>query len=213
MRIPWRAVACWIAIGIAAEPMSAPAAGSRTVYASPDGGPRRHDGRVVETLPLRDAVAGVLTNHADTVIQLVAGLYDLSGLEPIAISRHPRDTKPYGSIIVRGLGSGTVIDGGRSLTRVHTEIHLTVDMAALRGYLGISNLETIDPEILAHLPHVSAFSCFRIENQEFIEIENLRIQNCWLMAVFAIDSNYITLRDTTIIGSRNAFHAFGDSGT
>ncbi|MFQ6007160.1 MAG: hypothetical protein ACE5OQ_16850, partial [Woeseia sp.] len=68
----------------------------------------------------------------------------------------------------------------------------------------------IDPEILAHLPHKSAFSCFRIENQEFIEIEHLRIQNCWLMAVFAIDSKYITLRDTTIIGSRNAFHAFGD---
>ena len=178
MRIPWRGVACCIAIGIAAEAMSAPAAGSRTVYASPDGGPRWHDGRMVETLPLRDAVAGVLTNHADTVIQLVAGAYDLTGLEPITISRHRRDRKPYGRIIVRGLGSATVIDGGRALTRVHTELHLTVDMPALREYLRIPDLETIDPKILAHLPHKSAFSCFRIENQEFIEIEHLRMQNC-----------------------------------
>ncbi len=197
-------------MGVAAEAMSASAAESRIVYASPDGGPRRHDGRVVETLPLRDAVAGIVTNHADTVIQLVAGAYDLTGLEPITISRHRRDRKPYGRIILRGLGSATVIDGGRPLTRVHTELHLTVDMAGLREYLGIPNLETIDPEILAHLPHESAFSCFRIENQEFIEIENLRIQNCWLMAVFAIDSKYIALRDTTIFGSRTAFHAFGD---
>ncbi len=212
LRVTSRVATLWtfIAIILVSNVMATAAASPRIVYASPGGGMRLHDGRVVETLSLRQAVKSVLTNHTDTVIQLVAGFYDLTGLEPIEISRHPQDRIPYGSIIVRGLASGTVIDGGRPLTRVHTEIHLTVDTPALQEYLRIPNLGMIDPEILANLPHKSAFSCFRIENQESIEIEHLTMQNCWLMAVFAIDSKYITLRDTRIIGSRNAFHAFGD---
>lgn len=200
----------FIAIALAVNVMVTTGAWSRVIYASPGGGVQVYNGRPVETRTLNEAVREVLTSHSDTVIQLVEGHYDLKNRDSITITRHPRDDKPYGRIIVRGLGSGTVIDGGRDPVSSPAAESLLADSLLSKEYLGVPDLKMIDPEVLARIPHIKAFSCIRIENQEFIEIENINMRNCWPMAVFAINSAYITLRNTMIVGSTYAFHAFGE---
>jgi len=118
---------------------------------------------------------------AGDVIQLVRDDYRLHG-DTITIRRRARGPvrKP---VIIRGLGAETTIRGG----------------TAPGHRLSPKSMKPLEIE----------HSCFRIKDQSWIVIENIDFVDCWPIAVLSIDSRYITLRDSRIVGSTFGFYALG----
>ena len=115
------------------------------------------------------------------VIQLVRDDYQLQG-KAITIHRNHQDhfRKP---IIIRGLGAETTIEGN---TRP--------------GYIvGTSSMR----------PQENQHACLRMKNQTSIVIENVNFKGCWPIAIHAINSSYVTVRNSRIIGSTFGVYAQG----
>lgn len=115
------------------------------------------------------------------VIQLVADHYDLRG-RALTVRRHPAD-RVEAPIVIRGLGAGTIIRGGTP-----------------PGY-GVS------PRSMR--PDASEHACLRLHTQSSIVIERMHFEGCWPIAIHAIDSRYITWRDSRIVGSTFGLYAQG----
>ncbi len=115
------------------------------------------------------------------VIQLVPDDYRLEG-KAIAVRRDVRDSFQK-LIIIRGLGSATTIKGGTA-----------------PGY-------KVSPKSME--PQENEYACVRIEDQSWLIIENVDFEDCWPISILSINSRYITLRDSRIIGSTFGFYALG----
>jgi hypothetical protein len=115
------------------------------------------------------------------VIQLVRDDYQLHG-DTITVRRRAQkfQQKP---VILRGLGAETTISGGTA-----------------PGY-------RLSPKSMK--PRENEHSCLRIKDQSWIVIENIDFADCWPIAILSIDSRYITLRDSRIVGSTFGFYGLG----
>lgn len=51
------------------------------------------------------------------------------------------------------------------------------------------------------------YNCISLRNASHVTIQSLGFEQCWLVAVSAVDSAYITLRDATILGSTAGLYA------
>jgi hypothetical protein len=127
-------------------------------------------------------VAAAVTDACSgDVIQLVGDDYQFKG-KGLAIRRDANDPlqKP---IIIRGLGAKTTIKGGTK-----------------PGY-------KVSPRSMR--PEGREAACLRIKDQFSIVIERINFEDCWPIAIHAINSSYITLRDSRITGSTFGFYAQG----
>jgi hypothetical protein len=123
-------------------------------------------------------------------IQLLAGIYtpDARG----GGIQLPRSGSPDRPITLRGMGSDTVIDG----TTLKAKIQSMTS--------GIGDLSTLlVPDFL------EGSNCLRLKDQQWIVLDNLSFRRCADAAVYVIDSQYITLRNSTIIAGLYAFFAKG----
>jgi hypothetical protein len=115
------------------------------------------------------------------VIQLVRDDYRLHG-NSITVRRRAQESQQK-PIIIRGLGAQTTIRGGTA-----------------PGH-------RLSPKSMR--PGENEHSCLRLEDQSWIVIENLDFADCWPIAILSIDSRYITLRDSRIVGSTFGFYGLG----
>jgi hypothetical protein len=121
-------------------------------------------------------------------IQLLPGIY--APEKPDEGILVPRDGSADKPITLRGTGSGTVIDGRTELSKIVSMMRRTSEESAL----------TV-PDFL------KGVNCIRLNGKQWIVIENLTFLRCADAAVYALNSKYITLRNSTIIGSLYAFFA------
>lgn len=182
----------------------APAAAEDVIYAVPNGdwrlvlqrfepqAIRGPDGKPVQgpVVALSEALAMA---SPGTTIQLLPGLYKQDTPEEgILFPRNGSLDKP---ITLRGMGSDTVIDG-----------------TAKSGFamFGIEITRPTDEVSTLLRPNIRSGSiCFRFENKQWIVLDNLTLRNCADAAVTAINSQYITLKNSTILTGLYAFFAEG----
>ena len=128
-------------------------------------------------------------------IQLLPGRYKQDRPEDgIYFPRNGSLDKP---ITVRGMGSDTVIDGtakpgfamfGIEITRPTDEVSTLLRPSFRDGSI-----------------------CFHFEEKQWVVLDNLTFQNCADAAVSVLDSQYITLKNSIILGGLYAFFAEGKS--
>jgi len=115
------------------------------------------------------------------VIELVAGDFALGG-PAIVVRRHPSD--PFeGPITLRGRGEATRILGG-------TQPGFKRGARSMR-------------------PDANEHACVRLDGQAHVVIERLQFEDCWPIAVHAVNSRYVTLRKSRIVGSTFGLYAQG----
>jgi hypothetical protein len=150
---------------------------------------RGPDGKPISgpVMSLRDAL-----NQArpGVTIQLLPGTYTRDTPEE-GIS-FPRDGSPDKPITLRGTGSGTVIDGRTEITKIFSMVLGTSEEGAL-----------LVPDFLRGV------NCVRLDGKQWIVLENLTFLRCADAAVYVRNSQYVTLRTSTIIGGLYAFFATG----
>jgi hypothetical protein len=128
-----------------------------------------------------------------TTIQLLPGVYKQDTPEEgILFPRNGSLDKP---ITLRGLGSDTVIDGTAKSAFAMFGIEIT------RPTDEISTL--LRPDFRG------GSICFRFDKKQWIVLDNLTLRNCADAAVTAVDSQYITLKNSTIMAGLYAFFAEG----
>ena len=149
--------------------------------------------------PVRGPVLGLsdaLTKaYPGVTIQLLPGVYKQdSAADGILFPHNGTLDKP---IVVRGMGSDTVIDGtARSGFRM----------------FGIEVTRPSDEISTLLRPDFRGGSiCFRFDNKQWIVLDSLTLRNCADAALIARDSQYITLRNSTIIAGLYAVFAEGPS--
>ncbi len=150
---------------------------------------RGPDGRPVRQrlVGLREALA---TASPGVTIQLLPGVY--TGDTPEDGILFPRSGSRDRPITLRGMGSDTVIDGTTLESRI----------AAMSSGSGEESTLLV-PDFL------SGSNCLRLKDQQWIVLDNLSFRRCADAAVYALDSSYITLRNSTIIAGLYAFFATG----
>jgi hypothetical protein len=121
-------------------------------------------------------------------IQLLPGVYAPDRPEEGILI--PRDGSADRPITLRGTGSGTVIDGRTELSKIVSMMRRTSEESSL----------TV-PDFL------KGVNCIRLDGKQWIVIENITFLRCADAAVYALNSKYITLRTSTIIGGLYAFFA------
>lgn len=119
------------------------------------------------------------------IIQLVADDYRLQG-KAVSLRRNAED-RSQGPVVLRGLGADTTIIGGTD-----------------PGF-------RLSPKSMA--PRPDEHACLQIEDQSQIVIENIDFRDCWPIAILAVNSRYITLRDSRLIGSTFGLYALGTCRT
>ena len=147
------------------------------------------DGRPVSgpVMGLREALARA---YPGVTIQLLPGVYTPD--TPTGGIHFPRDGVPDFPITLRGMGSATVIDGRTEMSKIVSTIFGADEQGALQV-----------PDFL-HGVH-----CLSLDDNQWIVVENLTFLRCADAAVFTVDSQYITLRQSTIIGGLYGFFARG----
>jgi len=195
---PWRLAFLVLLLAVVA---GRAAAADDVIYAVPNGdwrlvlqrfepdaikGP---DGKPIGSpvMGLRDALARATPG---TTIQLLPGTYTPDESKGGII--FPRDGETDLPITLRGLGSDTIIDGRTEFARI-------VSMVA--GTNQESSLMVPDFRNGVH--------CFSFANKQWIVVENLTFLRCADAVLYAIDSSYITLRNSTIIGGLYGVFALG----
>jgi hypothetical protein len=148
---------------------------------------RGPDGKPIPgpVMALRDALQ--LARPGDT-IQLLPGHYTQDS--PGEGIRFPYDGLPGKPITLRGTGSGTVIDGQTEMSKIVSMIFGTTEAGSLQV-----------PDFL------HGVNCVRLDRNQWIVLENLTFLRCADAAVYALNSKYITLRNSTIVGGLYAFFA------
>ncbi|MGH6933465.1 MAG: right-handed parallel beta-helix repeat-containing protein [Dongiaceae bacterium] len=195
-------LAGWLLLGCLA---AANAAAQDIIYAVPDGRDGRlslyrydrssvlgPDGRPIAG-PLMTLDEALNRATAGTVIQLLPGRYERDGSsDGMSFSSEGEPNRP---IVLRGMGSDTIIDAkSRSVLSL---LGLTV------------TLEDDETSTLFVPDFRKGVSCLRLDNKQWIEIENVTFQNCADAAVHARNSQYITLRNSRLIGGLYGFFAEG----
>ena len=128
-----------------------------------------------------------------TTIQLLPGVYKQDTPEDGIY--FPRSGSLDKAITLRGMGSDTVIDG-----------------TARSGFamFGIEVTRPVDEVSTLLRPDFRSGSiCFRFREKQWIVLDSLTLRNCADAAVSVIDSQYITLRNSTILAGLYAFFAEG----
>ncbi len=150
---------------------------------------RAPDGQPLDrpVMGLRDALAEA---SPGVTIQLLPGIYTQDTAEDGIL--FPRNGSPDRPITLRGMGSDTVIDG----TTVESKIDAMKSGASEGSTLLI-------PDFLA------GSNCLRLKEKQWIVLDNLTFRRCADAAVYAVDSQYITLRNSTIVAGLYAFLAVG----
>ncbi|MGH6960736.1 MAG: hypothetical protein ACREE7_09650, partial [Dongiaceae bacterium] len=140
---------------------------------------RGPDGRPLgqQLVGLREALA---TAWPGVTIQLLPGVYTQDTPEDGIL--FPRSGSMDHPITLRGMGSDTVIDGTTLESRI----------AAMTSGSGEESTLLV-PDFL------SGSNCLRLKDQQWIVLDNLSFRRCADAAVYALDSSYITLRNSTII--------------
>lgn len=150
---------------------------------------RGPDGKPISgpVMSLRDAL-----NQArpGLTIQLLPGTYTRD--TPDEGISFPRDGSPDKPITLRGTGSGTVIDGRTEISKIFSLMLGTGEEGAL-----------LVPDFLRGV------NCVRLDGKQWIVLENLTFLRCADAAVYVRNSQYVTLRASTIIGGLYAFFATG----
>jgi hypothetical protein len=181
--------------------ISRPAAAGDVIYAVPNGdwrlilqrfkpdAIRGPDSKPVPSpvMALRDAMARV---QPGMTIQLLPGVYTPDS--PTGGILFPRDGSPDLPITLRGMGSATVIDGRMEMSNIVS----TIFGADEQGSLEV-------PDVF-HGVH-----CLSFDRKQWIVLENLTFLRCADAAVYAVDTQYLTLRQSTIIGGLYGFFAKG----
>ena len=150
--------------------------------AGPDGRPL-----AAPVMGLRDALAHAMPGMT---IQLLPGVYTPD--TPTGGILFPHDGTPDSPITLRGLGSATVIDGRTEMSKIVSTI------------FGADELGSLQVPDFLHGVH-----CLSFDRKQWIVIENLTFLRCADAALYTIDSKYITLRRSTIIGGLYGFFARG----
>ena len=178
-----------------------PAAAEDIIYAVPNGdyrlvlqrfepgAIRGPDGKPI-TEPVMGLREALNLARPGVTIQLLPGTYTRD--TPAEGILFPRDGLPDKPITLRGTGSGTVIDG-------RTEFSKLVSMV-----LGTSEESALTVPDFLH-----GVNCVRLDGKQWIVIENLTFLRCADAAVYVLNSRYVTLRNSTIIGGLYAFFATG----
>jgi len=150
---------------------------------------RGPDGKPIPgpVMALRDALN---LARPGVTIQLLPGHYTQDTPEEGIL--FPRDGSPDKPITLRGTGSGTVIDGQTEMSKIVSMLFGTSEEGAL-----------LVPDFL------HGVNCVRLDGKQWIVLDNLTFLRCADAAVYVRNSKYITLRNSTIIGSLYAFFAKG----
>ncbi len=150
---------------------------------------RGPDGRPVPgpLVGLREALAMAWPG---VTIQLLPGIYTQDTPEDGIL--FPRNGSMDRPITLRGMGSDTVIDG----TTVESRI------ASIASGSGEESTLLV-PDFL------SGSNCLRLREKQWIVLDNLTFRRCADAAVYVVDSEYITLKNSTIIAGLYAFFATG----
>jgi hypothetical protein len=153
---------------------------------------RGPDGRplAAPVVPLREAL---LNAWPGATIQLLPGVYKQDTAADGII--FPRNGAPDRPITLRGMGSDTVIDG-----------------TAKSGFamFGIEITRPTDEASTLLRPDFRGGSvCFRFDRKQWIVLDNLTLRNCADAAVILRDSQYITLKNATILAGLYAVFAEG----
>jgi len=178
-----------------------PACAQDIIYAVPNGDWRLvlqrfepHAIKAPDGKPLPSPVIGLREALAQavpgTTVQLLPGTYTPD--EPTGGIIFPNDGSADLPITLRGSGSDTVIDARTETSRI------------------VSMVFGSDEESSLMVPDFrKGIHCLSFARKQWIVIENLTFLRCADAAVYAIDSQYITLRNSTIIGGLYAFFASG----
>jgi len=183
---------------------AAPAAAEDIIYAVPNNDwrlvlqrfepqeIRGPDGKPVRA-PVVSLSEALSMARPGATIQLLPGIYKQDTLaDGIYFPRNGSLDKP---ITLRGLGSDTVIDG-----------------TAKSGFamFGIEITRPTDEISTLLRPDFRGGSiCFRFDKKQWIVLDSLTLRNCADAAVTAVDSQYITLKNSTILAGLYAFFAEG----
>jgi len=138
-------------------------------------------------MALRDALNRA---YPGVTIQLLPGTYTRD--TPDEGILFPRDGSPDKPITLRGTGSGTVIDGRTEASKLFSLVFGTSEEGAL-----------LVPDFLRGV------NCVRLDGKQWIVLENLTFLRCADAAVYVRNSQYVTLRGSTIIGGLYAVFATG----
>jgi len=192
----WSVLAILLSLAVARA-----AAAEDVIYAVPNGDYRlvlqRFEPGAVrgpDGMPLAQPVMGLrdALNLArpGVTIQLLPGTYTRDTSDEGIL--FPRDGMPDRPITLRGTGSGTVIDGRTELSKIVSMMLGTSEETAL----------TV-PDFL------HGVNCVRLDGRQWIVIDNLTFLRCADAAIYARNSQYVTLRNSTIIGGLYGFFATG----
>ncbi|MGH6891920.1 MAG: hypothetical protein ACREEP_06660 [Dongiaceae bacterium] len=153
---------------------------------------RGPDGQPVPA-PVVSLSEALATAWPGVTIQLLPGIYKQDTPEDGIL--FPRNGSLDQPITLRGMGSDTVIDGtAKSGFRV----------------FGIEITRPSDEVSTLLRPDFRGGSiCFRFDRKQWIVLDNLTLRNCADAAVIARDSQYITLKNSTILAGLYAFFAEG----
>jgi hypothetical protein len=192
----WPVLAILVSLAVAR-----PAAAEDIIYAVPNGdyrlvlqrfepgAIRGPDGKPI-TEPVMGLREALNLARPGVTIQLLPGTYTRD--TPAEGILFPRDGLPDKPITLRGTGSGTVIDGRTELSKLVSMVLGTSEESAL----------TV-PDFLRGV------NCVRLDGKQWIVIDNLTFLRCADAAVYVRNSQYVTLRNSTIIGGLYAFFATG----
>jgi hypothetical protein len=197
-----------------------PAAAEDVIYAVPNGdwrlvlqqfepqAIRGPDGRSVPSpvVGLREALAMA---SPGVTIQLLPGIYKQdTRAEGIFF---PRDGSPDRPITLRGMGSDTIIDGTEARAFSERENVVVAGMAkSLFDTLGIEVLRKADEMSLLLRPDYRGGSiCFRLDQKQWIVLDNLTLRDCADAGVIVRNSQYITLKNSIIVKGLYAVFAEG----
>ena len=123
----------------------------------------------------------------------------------------PRNGSPDFPITLRGMGSDTIIDGTRAESIGGSQNSVVAGMAHnLLNRLGLEVVRKADEMSTLLRPDYRGGSiCFRFKDKQWIVLDNLTLRDCADAGVIALDSRYITLKNSTIVEGLYAFYAEG----
>ena len=171
------------------------------VIRGPDGKPV--PGRVVGLRQALDMASPGVT------IQLLPGVYKQDTTADGIL--FPRNGSPDHPITLRGLGSDTIIDGTQAQGLDANQNSVIAGMAQnLLNRLGLEVARKADEMSTLLRPDYRGGSiCFRFKDKQWIVLDNLTLRDCADAGVIAIDSQYITLRNSIILKGLYAFYGEG----
>jgi hypothetical protein len=171
------------------------------VIRGPDGKPV--PGRVVGLRQALDMASPGVT------IQLLPGVYKQDTATDGIL--FPRNGSPDFPITLRGMGSDTIIDGTRAQGLDGNHNSVVAGMAQdLLNRLGLEIVRKADEVSTLLRPDYRGGSiCFHFKDKQWIVLDSLTLRDCADAGVIALDSQYITLKNSIIVKGLYAFYAEG----